>query len=286
MPRKNGKPVKNDARCGDGRRIAAAHHWRRVARPPDPLPAGGGDPADSGPGPRDCCSTGCRWTLPAAAAWTCTPGSGALGLEALSRGAARGRLRRGRFRRGAASLADTCSDLQCDRGAVVTADAEALPRRSRRAIRHRLPRPAVTPTARSPTSAGRIERAAGSEPGGLVYLEDAAAAGPPDLPRGLDAAQEQAGGRGGLSSGASRPTRSRIARSHGQPCDVSGDLRSLHQRAQRPRPACLPHLRPRGGGHCGEPGQGAAVHARAAHGPRAARAGRRAERRGRPATPG
>ena len=76
--------------------------------------------------------------------------------------------------------------------------------------------------------AGRVARVTG----GGTRIRRAARA-----PGRMEPAEEQASGGGGLSSGPTRTERRSITnstkRSHGQSCNVSGDLRSLHERTQR-----------------------------------------------------
>jgi 16S rRNA (guanine966-N2)-methyltransferase len=109
-------------------------------------------------------------------------GSGALGLEALSRGA--GEVEFVDLEPAAVRhLADTLRGLGCDRGRVVRADA-----------RRYLEQPAVPfdvifldpPFAAPvlPEICRRIEAGGWLKPGGYAYLESSAAAGEPELPGG------------------------------------------------------------------------------------------------------
>ena len=109
-------------------------------------------------------------------------GSGALGLEALSRGASQVVFVEVDSS-AARHLSQTLHDLECDRGAVVTADAK------RYLDSHSEPFDIVfldPPYADRALAdiCSRIEQGGWLRPGGLAYLEDAASAGLPDLPPG------------------------------------------------------------------------------------------------------
>ena len=180
MPRKNGKPVKKEvARPGGGlllRIIGGAWRGRRIHFPPVEAIR---------PTPDRVRETLFNWLQMDVAGSRCLDlyaGSGALGLEALSRGASRVvfvEVDSGAGRH----LSQTLQDLQCDRGAVVTAD-----------VRRYLAGPSepfdivfLDPPYADRALAdicSRIGQGGWLRPGGLAYLEDAAAAGPPVLPPG------------------------------------------------------------------------------------------------------
>jgi 16S rRNA (guanine966-N2)-methyltransferase len=180
MPRKNGKPVNRDAaRTGSGlllRIIGGAWRGRRIHFPPVEAIR---------PTPDRVRETLFNWLQMDVAGSRCLDlyaGSGALGLEALSRGASRvvfvevdavaGR-----------HLAQTLRDLQCDRGAVVTADAKRYLAGPCEPFDIVFLDPPYAERALADICS-RIEQRGWLRPGGLAYLEEAAAAGPPDLPPG------------------------------------------------------------------------------------------------------
>ncbi|NJD30468.1 MAG: 16S rRNA (guanine(966)-N(2))-methyltransferase RsmD [Gammaproteobacteria bacterium] len=109
-------------------------------------------------------------------------GSGALGLEALSRGAARvvfvevdPAVTR--------HLSQTLRDLQCDRGVVVRSDARQYLAGAVEPFDIVFLDPPYAAHALADTCRA-IEERGWLRPGGVAYLEDAASAGPPDLPSG------------------------------------------------------------------------------------------------------
>lgn len=109
-------------------------------------------------------------------------GSGALGLEALSRGASRvvfvdvdPTVTR--------HLAATLQAFQCDRGEVVRADAARYLAGPPEPFDIVLLDPPYAARALAETCR-RIDTAGWLRPGGVAYLEDAASAGAPDLPPG------------------------------------------------------------------------------------------------------
>jgi 16S rRNA (guanine966-N2)-methyltransferase len=109
-------------------------------------------------------------------------GSGALGLEALSRGA-----RRVVFvdldRSVARHLAATLAELHCDRGEVVQSDANRFLASDVKPFDIVFLDPPYAEQVLADTCR-RIEAGGWLRPGGLAYLEDAASRGPPDLPEG------------------------------------------------------------------------------------------------------
>jgi 16S rRNA (guanine966-N2)-methyltransferase len=180
MPRKNGKPLKKDAaRQGGGlllRIIGGAWRGRRIHFPPVEAIR---------PTPDRVRETLFNWLQMDVAGSRCLDlyaGSGALGLEALSRGASR--VVFVEVDSGAARhLSQTLQDLQCDRGAVVTTDAKHY----LAGISEPFDIVFVDPPYADHALAdicSRIEKGGWLRPGGLAYLEDAAAAGPPVLPPG------------------------------------------------------------------------------------------------------
>jgi len=201
MPRKNGKPLKKDAaRQGGGLLLRIIGEHGAAADPLPPVRRYARLRTESA----RRCSTGYRWTLPAAGAWTCTPAAArsAGGLVAW-----RSRVVFVEIDSGAPGICRRLCWISSATERSRDGRREALPRRSLGAIRHRLPGPSLRrPRARrhvQPDRAGRL-----------------AATGRPCLPRGrrcggsaspaagMDAAQEQASGRGGLSSGvATHPQR-------------------------------------------------------------------------------
>ena len=180
MPRKNGKPVTKDAaRPGGGlllRIIGGAWRGRRIHFPPV---------AAIRPTPDRVRETLFNWLQMDVAGSRCLDlyaGSGALGLEALSRGASQVVFVEVDSS-AARHLSQTLHDLECDRGAVVTADAK------RYLDSHSEPFDIVfldPPYADRALAdiCSRIEQGGWLRPGGLAYLEDAASAGLPDLPPG------------------------------------------------------------------------------------------------------
>ena len=109
-------------------------------------------------------------------------GSGALGLEALSRGASR--VVFVEVDSGAARhLSQTLQDFQCDCGAVVTADVKRYLAGPSEPFDIVFLDPPYADRALADICS-RIEQGGWLRPGGLAYLEDAAAAGPPVLPLG------------------------------------------------------------------------------------------------------
>ena len=180
MPRKNGKPVKNDAaRPGGGlllRIIGGAWRGRRIHFPPV---------AAIRPTPDRVRETLFNWLQMDVAGSRCLDlyaGSGALGLEALSRGASH--VVFVEVDSGAARhLLQTLRDFQCDRGAVVTADVKRYLAGPPEPFDIVFLDPPYADRALADICS-RIEHGGWLRPGGLAYLEDAAAAGPPDLPPG------------------------------------------------------------------------------------------------------
>jgi 16S rRNA (guanine966-N2)-methyltransferase len=180
MPRKNGKPLKKDAARQGGelllRIIGGAWRGRRIHFPPVEAIR---------PTPDRVRETLFNWLQMDVAGSRCLDlyaGSGALGLEALSRGASR--VVFVEIDSGAARhLSKTLQDLQCDRGAVVTTDAKHY----LAGISEPFDIVFVDPPYADHALAdicSRIEQGGWLRPGGLAYLEDAAAAGPPVLPPG------------------------------------------------------------------------------------------------------
>jgi 16S rRNA (guanine966-N2)-methyltransferase len=180
MPRKNGKPLKRDAaRQGGGlllRIIGGAWRGRRIHFPPVEAIR---------PTPDRVRETLFNWLQMDVAGSLCLDlyaGSGALGLEALSRGASR--VVFVEVDSGAARhLSQTLHDLQCDRGAVVSADVKRYLAGPSEPFDIVFVDPPYADHALADIC-GRIEQGGWLRPGGLVYLEDAAAAGPPVLPPG------------------------------------------------------------------------------------------------------
>jgi 16S rRNA (guanine966-N2)-methyltransferase len=109
-------------------------------------------------------------------------GSGALGLEALSRGA-----REVVFvevdPEVARHLATTLQGLQCGRGRVVRSDAGRFLKAPAEPFDIVFLDPPYADRALADTCRS-IARGGWLKPGGLAYLEDAASAGPPELPPG------------------------------------------------------------------------------------------------------
>ena len=164
--------------------VCAAHHWWRVARPEDPLPAAW---RPSGRRPTGCARPLFNWLQGV------TPGSRCLDLyagqrRARARGAvarcARGRVRGRRAGGGRGTSPTCCATAAATAASVVRADASAVPRAARRAVRRRSSSTRRSPSRCCRRSAGASRRAAGSSAGGLVYLESPAAAGEPPLPAG------------------------------------------------------------------------------------------------------
>jgi 16S rRNA (guanine966-N2)-methyltransferase len=180
MPRKNGKPLKKDAaRPGGGlllRIIGGAWRGRRIHFPPVEAIR---------PTPDRVRETLFNWLQMDVAGSRCLDlyaGSGALGLEALSRGA--GHVVFVEVDPGAARhLSQTLQDFQCDRGKVVTTDAKHYLAGTCEQFDIIFVDPPYTDHALADIC-GRIEQGGWLRAGGLAYLEDAAAAGPPVLPPG------------------------------------------------------------------------------------------------------
>ena len=180
MPRKNGKPVKKDAaRPGGGlllRIIGGAWRGRRIHFPPVEAIR---------PTPDRVRETLFNWLQMDVSDSRCLDlyaGSGALGLEALSRGASRVvfvEVDSGAGRH----LSQTLQELQCDRGAVVTADVKRYLAGPSEPFDIVFLDPPYTDHALAVICI-RIEQGGWLRPGGLAYLEDSAAAGPPHLPSG------------------------------------------------------------------------------------------------------
>jgi len=180
MPRKNGNPVKKDAaRQGGGlllRIIGGAWRGRRIHFAAVEAIR---------PTPDRVRETLFNWLQMDVAGSRCLDlyaGSGALGLEALSRGASRVvfvEVDSGATRQ----LAQTLQDLRCDRGAVVTADVKRYLAGSAEPFDIVFADPPYADHALAEIC-GRIDQGGWLRPGGLAYLEDAAAAGPPVLPPG------------------------------------------------------------------------------------------------------
>ena len=180
MPRKNGKPVKNDApRPGGGlllRIIGGAWRGRRIHFPPV---------AAIRPTPDRVRETLFNWLQMDVAGSRCLDlyaGSGALGLEALSRGASH--VVFVEVDSGAARhLSQTLHDFQCDRGVVVTADVKRYLAGPSEPFDIVFLDPPYADHALADIC-DRVEQRGWLRPGGLAYLEDAASAGPPALPPG------------------------------------------------------------------------------------------------------
>jgi 16S rRNA (guanine966-N2)-methyltransferase len=180
MPRKNGKPLKKDAaRTGGGlllRIIGGAWRGRRIHFPAVEAIR---------PTPDRVRETLFNWLQMDVSGSRCLDlyaGSGALGLEALSRGASRVvfvEVDSGAGRH----LSQTLQDLQCDRGAVVTADVKRYLAGPSEPFDIVFVDPPYADRALADICS-RIEQGGWLRPGGLAYLEDAAAAGPPVLPPG------------------------------------------------------------------------------------------------------
>ena len=180
MPRKNGKPVKKDgARPGGGlllRIIGGAWRGRRIHFPPVEAIR---------PTPDRVRETLFNWLQMDVAGSRCLDlyaGSGALGLEALSRGASRVVFVEVDSA-AARHLSQTLQDFQCDRGAVVTVDVKRYLAGPPEPFDIVFLDPPYADRALADIC-GRIEQGGWLRPGGLAYLEDAAAAGPPVLPPG------------------------------------------------------------------------------------------------------
>ena len=180
MPRKNGKPLKKDAARPGGelllRIIGGAWRGRRIHFPPVEAIR---------PTPDRVRETLFNWLQMDVAGSRCLDlyaGSGALGLEALSRGASRVVFVEADS--GAARhLSQTLHDFQCDRGVVVTADVKRYLAGPSEPFDIVFLDPPYTDHALADICI-RIEQGGWLRAGGLAYLEDAAAAGPPALPMG------------------------------------------------------------------------------------------------------
>ena len=180
MPRKNGNPVKKDAaRQGGGlllRIIGGAWRGRRIHFAAVEAIR---------PTPDRVRETLFNWLQMDVAGSRCLDlyaGSGALGLEALSRGASR--VVFVEVDSGAARhLSQTLQDFQCDRGAVLTADVKRYLAGPSEPFDIVFVDPPYADHALADIC-GRIEQGGWLRPGGLAYLEDAAAAGAPVLPPG------------------------------------------------------------------------------------------------------
>ena len=180
MPRKNGKPTTEDGvRPGARlllRIIGGAWRGRRIHFPPV---------GAIRPTPDRVRETLFNWLQMDVAGSRCLDlyaGSGALGLEALSRGASRVvfvEVDTGAGRH----LSQTLQDFQCDRGAVVTADVKRYLAGPSEPFDIVFLDPPYADRALADICS-RIEQRSWLRPGGLAYLEDAASAGPPDLPPG------------------------------------------------------------------------------------------------------
>jgi 16S rRNA (guanine966-N2)-methyltransferase len=109
-------------------------------------------------------------------------GSGALGLEALSRGAARV-LFVDLDPQAARHLSQTLRELDCDRGEVVSSDARRYLGGAAEPFDIVFLDPPYADHALADTCR-RIEEGGWLRPGGLAYLEDSASDGPPELPAG------------------------------------------------------------------------------------------------------
>ena len=180
MPRKNGKPTTEDGARPRARLllriIGGAWRGRRIHFPPV---------AAIRPTPDRVRETLFNWLQMDVAGSRCLDlyaGSGALGLEALSRGA--GRVVFVEVDPGAARhLSQTLQDFQCDGGAVVTADVKRYLAGPAEPFDIVFLDPPYADCALAHIC-GLIEQGGWLRPGGLAYLEDAAAAGPPVLPPG------------------------------------------------------------------------------------------------------
>ena len=180
MPRKKGKATSRSPASPGGRLllriIGGAWRGRRVHFPPVEAIR---------PTPDRVRETLFNWLQMDVAGSRCLDlyaGSGALGLEALSRGASR--VVFVEVDSGAARhLSQTLQDLQCDRGAVVTADVKRFLAGPSEPFDIVFLDPPYADRALADICS-RIEQGGWLRPGGLAYLEDAAAAGPPVLPPG------------------------------------------------------------------------------------------------------
>ena len=122
-------------------------------------------------------------------------GSGALGLEALSRGASRVVFVEV-DPSAARHLSRTLQDLQCERGTVVMADVKRYLAGPSEPFDIVFLDPPYADHALADIC-GRIEQGGWVRPGGLAYLEDAAAAGPPVLPPGWTLLKSKRAGAAG-----------------------------------------------------------------------------------------
>jgi 16S rRNA (guanine966-N2)-methyltransferase len=109
-------------------------------------------------------------------------GSGALGLEALSRGA-RQVVFVDHDRAVTRHLRETLAELRCDRGQVIHADAVGYLAAAAAPFDIVFLDPPYAAQL-LPDICRRIEQGGWLRPGGFVYLENAASAGPPELPVG------------------------------------------------------------------------------------------------------
>ena len=180
MPRKNPKIRSAGATC-EGQRfvlriIGGEWRGRKVSFAPV---------AAIRPTPDRVRETLFNWLQGAVAGSRCLDlfaGSGALGLEALSRGA-----REVVFVEvdpaGSRHLAATLRDLKCDRGRVLRSDAGGYLEGMAEPFDIIFLDPPYAERLLAGTCR-RIEERGWLKPDGLVYLEDAASAGPPELPPG------------------------------------------------------------------------------------------------------
>lgn len=180
MPRKNPKVRSSGATAG-GRRfvlriIGGQWRGRKVGFPPV---------AAIRPTPDRVRETLFNWLQPVVPGSRCLDlyaGSGALGLEALSRGAAQAVFVEA-DPVAVHYLTETLRVLECDRGQVLHSDANRYLAGEVDPFDIIFLDPPYAERLLSGTCR-RIEERGWLKPGGYVYLEDAAASGPPELPPG------------------------------------------------------------------------------------------------------